>query len=307
MPTRTKTKMQIQKFLLNKRFASKRDFLQVRGLSEIDDLKTPDEYDENTGITVSDFLRWVDEGFGAGDMVIDKSGNLCLLDDGGNDKLKVCLMISNNTPRKTHDVWLNPSEVSIASLEDCEKLERAMQDMGLEFANPQLELTTKLIPMSGQPVGFINHKTGEKGIGVVHSISKDGDVFMYCFYLYSEASPHYSFNEKLGALYDFRFNKVYTYSKDFLKLVEALKGVGKVWNHQRKRIEPLDYRKEKGQPYWFINANFRVEEKQDFYNASDHTRFLSSNYFSSREEAEEMVAIIVSERLKKLAEPKVVG
>ena len=69
-------------------------------------------------------------------------------------------------------------------------------------------------------------------------------------------------------------------------LFSALKEEGLVWNEETKEVEKIRWRAEKGCSYYYINVYGAIIETIEEYWSPDDSRFLSGNYFKTREDAE---------------------
>ena len=69
-------------------------------------------------------------------------------------------------------------------------------------------------------------------------------------------------------------------------LFSALKEKGLTWNEETKEVEKISWRAERGYRYYYINVYGAIIEATEECWYPDDSRFLSGNYFKTREDAE---------------------
>lgn len=307
-----KTKKQIEHFLANRKYKSEIDFDGILCYCR-DKLKCkfklhrptryyPEPTEDITPLDYATFAKWLDSGFGAGD-VVEWGENIGLVQGGDGKSLKICLKIDRNGPN------FNPFMLDVecthkAPEGSVERIYETLRENNKEFGNPFFDVTKKYTPIPNEIVAFHNHKTGEDGVGVVRVVEKSGRVMMYCLYIKNQA-VRYSMNEELGVVGDFSFQSVSAadYSRKLLNT--SLAKVGKIWNHHLKRIEPLNMKVEKGEKYYFINAAKRtVECEFEMGKLTSHKKYLAGNYFRNQKDAMRILEAENELRRKFLAEPE---
>lgn len=304
-----KTKGQIEHFLAHKKYKSEVDFdgisLYCKNKFNIK-LHRPSKYypessEELTPIDYAFFADWLENGYGAGD-IVEWEDNIGLVQDGGIKSVRICLKIDRNGPN-FDSIVLDGQLIHIAQENATEKIYEALDANGKEFGNPFFCITDKFIPHPGTIVTYQNHKTGEEGVGVVRIVKKTGEVIMYCWYV--KGKPvRYSMNEEMGVITDFSFQSVQPADYPRKALDVALAKVGKTWNHFLKRIEPLKMKVEKGSSYWYISDKRTVVQDTEKGTPTSHKRYLAGNYFKRQEDAHRILEEENELRRNFLAEPE---
>lgn len=285
-----KRKKQIEYFLKNRRYRTRIDFDLVSSYCRTKfglKLHEPSYFENDSGMTSAIFQKWLEDGFGGGD-VVKRGDILYLVQSSSPGDTKMCFKIENGIPSRCSDVLPDDSLVH-ANKEETKRIFNALDNMGLEFENPYFCVTDQYKPSSGDLVSFVNKKTGDEGIGVVRMRYMDGKITMFCYVL-KGMDPKYSMEEYLGYVNDFRFTPFSPADYPRKYLEAALNKVGKTWNHSLKRIEPLNMEREKGESYWFISDKRTVMQAEEKKTVVSHKRYLSGNYFRTREEAMEVLA-----------------
>lgn len=304
-----KTKRQIQHFLTRRKYKSEIDF---DGISLYCSKKFkiklhrpsayyPEPSTEDYPLSYADFAWWLENGFGAGD-VVEWDGNIGLVQSGDINKVEICVRIDRNGPN-FNPIIITGQSIHLAKDNALERIYEVLQEYNKEFGNPFFRLTEKFIPNPNTIVTFKNHKTGIEGTGVVRLIDKDGSVIMYCLHI--KGSPiRYSMNEILGNVSDFMFTQVGTSDYPRKALESALAKVGKSWNHSLRRIEPLNMKVEKGQQYYYITDQMSVVCGIEKGTPTSHKRYLAGNYFKNQKDALRILEGENELRRKFLAEPE---
>ena len=301
-----KTKKQVEHFLARRKYSSAIDFegisLYCKNKFNIK-LHTPSSYFPENALDYSTFAYWLEHGYGAGDVVIWDE-NLCLVDAGDVNEVHICFKIDSNGVN-FDSFTLNEQVISHASKNAADSLYLRLREIGKEFGNPFFCITEKFIPSPGSIVTFQNHKTGQEGVGVVRLVKITGEVVMYCYLLKGlECGVRYGMNEYLGMSGDISFQPVQPADYPRKALEKALNDVGKTWNHNLKRIEPVDMKAEKGGVYFYITDQRTVVRAVEKGTPTSHKRYLAGNYFKSEEDANRINEEENELRRNYLAEPK---
>lgn len=193
------------------------------------------------------------------------------------------------------------SEMRKATKKECENILCAISDKGLEWNNDFNRVTERFVPRECNYIRLRSKVSEKGGIGVFRGFSEDGEVIMYCVKMENEPVKH-SLRDNVGKLEEYDFFIATEVERRNFK--EELAKAGKMWNGYLKRIEPVGFRVNKGEYYYFINDKFSPSRAQDSYSAQDRLKFNSGNYFRSLEEIEEMIEHISEFRKEQLARPK---
>lgn len=304
-----KTKKQIEHYLSRKKYRSEVDFdginFYCRDKFKIK-LHHPSSYsEENTALTYGTFAQWLEQGFGAGDVVEwEENGEKCigLVQDGGTEQVRICLKIARNTP--VFDFFfLNGQLIHPAEKSAVKRISEALSEAGKEFGNPYFVIADKYRPSSCSLVKFQNVKTGQQGYGVVRIIKKTGEIIMYCCVI-KGGETRYSMNEYLGMIDDYTFQPFTPADYERKLLDSALAKHGKTWNHFLKRIEPLTMKVAKGERYWYITDKMQVTSDEEKQTVTSNKRYLAANYFKRQEDAIRILEEEMELRRNFLAEPE---
>lgn len=139
---------------------------------------------------------------------------------------------------------------------------------------------------------------------------KEGDVLisslngcMVIFKKYKDAwrfDAHY--NDEYDTNTDFN-NCAFRHATDEEKqqLFDNMKEQGLRWNAEEKRVEKIRWRAEKGEIYYFVDANGNISRYHEDDNENDKTLWRIYNYFQDYKQAEK-AAEVVKEVLRKFHE-----
>ena len=301
-----KTKRQVEHFLARRKYRSAIDFegisLYCKNKFNIK-LHVPSSYFSENSIDYASFAYWLEHGYGAGD-VVNWGESICLVDSGDVHEVHICFKIDSNGVN-FDDCMLNEQVITPAPKNAVESLYLRLREMGKEFGNPFFCITEKFTPSPGSIVTFQNHITKQDGVGVVRLITNTGEVIMYCCLVKGmENHIRYGMNEFLGVVDDFSFQPVQPADYPRKALEKALNDVGKTWNHNLKRIEPVDMKAEKGGVYFYITDQRTVVRAVEKGTPTSHKRYLAGNYFKSEEDANRINEEENELRRNYLAEPK---
>jgi hypothetical protein len=134
-------------------------------------------------------------------------------------------------------------------------------------------------------------------VGVFREISSDGKIVMYCV-KENDKPVRYSLYEPVADSSDYQLEPVSAQEREML--ASELEKAGKVWNGFAKRIEPVNFRAEKGQVYYYIDDFMEITATQEKEKPKDLKRLRSGNYYRNRDDAEEMLALTEEYRKKQL-------
>lgn len=264
-------------------------------------IKVTPEVDDK-GITTDDFLDWLENGFGCGD-IVEYGGYIAMI---GKTSYKAATIIGVMEGERItiSNAETSPSVLKQASQKDIDKFIKAMLNSRVQFNALTYSLMDKYIPKADERVIFhgMNNGASRRGIGVVKEVieegKKAGEIILYCYYLFEENQVGFSMNEEgICNISDYLFepmddkdteNRISEGNIVYLqrRLNEELAKQGVKWNQRAHRVEPLDYRRKLGEEYWYIDEGFEVHKNLDNYKVKANTHYVAGNYFISRMQAE---------------------
>lgn len=185
---------------------------------------------------------------------------------------------------------------------------QALYDSNLQFNPLKGELEAKYIPKPNEKVLFHSYDFATKGVGVVRDIDpSSGELEMYCYFIYptkdQEARVGYSMHERnVANLVEYIFepllededNTHKRFSDDngisaYRRMKREIEKAGKLWRDKINRIEPVNFKRQKGETYWYINDKLEVVQDTDKGTPTAHFRYLSGNYFVTHPAALKML------------------
>lgn len=297
--TTNKSKEQVQKYLsFYRKFKSEKDFLFISSLCKDTfgvRMNTPDQYSED-GLTSDQFYEWLQNGYGAGDVVCleenqeENQENLGIVLNDYGDHVGICFRIAFNCPYSDY-ITVDKQSIHPAGENGLNRMKMALRENNLEFGNPNLVLTQKYVPKNDTPVSFDSLVDCSSGGGVVKCIDEAGNVYMHCYYI-DGGDVCYDGPLLLGNVYDFIFRPSSTSDYARKKLETELNKEGMHWNHSRRRLEPNDLRNA-DKPYYYISDKLEILKKDDNSSSLASKRYSAGNYFMSREDAEKVLESVL--------------
>lgn len=280
----TKTKEQVKVFLTGAKFASEEDYslvsercVKVYGMR----LHKPGSY-SSAGITVTMFGKWEEELYGAGD-VVRVGDEFYLVKSCTEKECHTCARMGQDG-LVLEDNTISVECSSMADKTASEGLYMALRSIGKEFMRPFPIISDVYVPKAGDIVSFTNIKNGETGSGVVRAVLEDGRTEMFCYHIKGGGVFH-SMHGILGFLCDYSFQPSSPDGYPRKSLESALNKVGKTWNHPQRRVEPLDMRAPKGEPYYYVNDRMCVTQATETMTPASQRRYIAGNYFRSYDKA----------------------
>ncbi|GAB6013311.1 hypothetical protein [Viscerimonas tarda] len=255
------------------------------------------------GITFEQFTEWFETSLPVKNEVI-------VMDSSGLTGITPCLCVNeiilgvSLTPEgvlDTSEVKINPSPGTAyreASYEEKVRLQRALNENGLLWNNAR----SHLLPVEEPADGLFLRVSllGERiAVGVFREINAKGQVVMYCV-KENDRSVRYSLYEPVADRCACQLEPVSAQEREML--ARELEKAGKVWNGFAKRIEPLHFRVEKGEIYFYIDDFLTITATAEKNMPKDLKRLRSGNYYRNRCDAEEMLAFIDKRRKKQLVD-----
>lgn len=257
---------------------------------------------EEDTINVELFVKWFESGSAALKIAHFKNQTVLL----GNCKLDTCEIIGSLSPDgsiHTDILSVPPSEIKEANDEGIRLFQEALRKSNLQPDPTTLRLVPKYTPQFGDRVIFFNFSLEVQGVGVVRSVSDQGDVTFFCYFTYPTTTQPkqigYSLEEDPG----FNLNSfVYecinkenvptslgNSTSCFRRLGRELEKVGKVWKDKLLRIEPLEVEGPVGSKYYYISDKMKVVTETEKGTPTSHLRYLCGNYFTSQKAANRML------------------
>ena len=151
-------------------------------------------------------------------------------------------------------------------------------------------------------VVLIEEKENEfKDGDVLHSLINKTMVIFKEFYGCKKFLSHYNTQEPLGdsGWWADAFRIATEEEKQLL--FDKMKEQGLRWNAEEKRVEKIRWRAEKGEIYYFVDANGNISRYHEDDDENDKTLWRIYNYFQDYKQAEK-AAEVVKEALRKFHE-----
>ena len=222
--------------------------------------------------TFQQFIEWIDDGFGVGDVVCS-DGAYCIIGDTMPEHSYAIAMIKDGM-LTVGDFPVAIDHLERASEEQANAVWRICYGNGYRLN----ESLAKLIPPSKLKRWERVKVEKDKAIsyGIVDNIISDGVIMTF---LVDE--HRLKENVQLGSEYS-----IVPVSKEELLLLDGLiADNGCRWNQRRKCLEPNCERAGKGKTYWYISDVFTVKNGTERDSVLDRMRFQVGNYFLKNEDA----------------------
>lgn len=255
-------------------------------------------------IDVQSFLQWYKSGYGASEVV--KTANNHELVMLGKCTLSEATMIGvlQGSIISASSQLVKNTELEKATPEDIQRFLQALLDSAVQFNPKSMKLETKYFPTINEKIFYHSYDFETNGIGIIRNINNDTlAIELYCCFTY----PSRTEKGKLGHsmhecntvnLRDFVFEPLLEASgcndnrfstedgiSAYRRLKRELEKAGKIWRDRLHRIEPVNYRLEKGATYWYIDDKLRVVQTVEKGTPTSNKRYLCGNYFVSNEAA----------------------
>lgn len=289
-----KTALQIQDFLKVQPIKSNQDYKRILGICQSDGSFQPNHtysIDANTGITVLDYIDWVDNRFGAGDICnIDSQTVIC-----GKSGFKVATIVGRLSGDKVIATADKVSQNELTEATEAQKYDFycALLSQHLQFSLKEMKLVERYVPQPGDRVIFTSPT--KSGLGVIKEIHFDTDqVDFFCYYINETGEVGYSMDCKnITTLSDVIFEPMNNSSQRQTKgngiylqrkLNKELARFGKVWNEKLHRIEPLSPMVPVGEKYWYLNDKMELIADVERGGIVSRRRYYAANYFKTMAE-----------------------
>lgn len=256
-------------------------------------------------IDVQSFISWFENGSEALKIARFKNQTV-LLGNCTLDKCEIIAVQDENGSILTEPFTMDASSITDASTDEIEAFQSALVSNNLQPDPKTLRLVPKYTPKFAERVVFYDFSQEIQGVGVVRSVSSEGDVTFFCYFTYptSTQPKRIGFNLYETPGYNLRSMVFENIDKEniqttlgnstscFRRLGRELERVGKVWKDKLLRIEPLNVISEVGSKYWYISDKMAVITETEKGTPTSRKRYLAGNYFSSHEAATEMLGKI---------------
>ena len=247
-------------------------------------------------VSFEDFERWFEEE-------LPEKGDVIVIENtiGIVQGLSVSSIILGVSLTEKNILISSETEIPNSSFRKADKLEilrlqRELNKKNLCWNKFNSRLTESMHPSNNLQLRV--SLLGERvAIGVFREINDKGKIIMYCM-KENNKPARYSLHEEVGDVFDFQLEPINNQERKML--AEELGKVGKVWNGHAKRIEPVNFRVNKGQIYYYIDDFWDIIATPDNYRPRDRKRLRCGNYFRNREDALRIVSLITEGRNKQL-------
>lgn len=187
-----------------------------------------------------------------------------------------------------------------ATEEEMSRMQKLLNEAGFAWNKKFGKLADRFMPTDNSLIR-ISLLTKRVGIGVFKKIDADGNIIMYCIKM-EEEPLRYSLCENVGKATGYQIDMINNAERQILK--HEFAKVGKIWNGHEKRVEPIDFRVAPGKAYYYIDNYLEIVRTNDNRKPKDLRRFCCGNYYTCREEAEEILQQTISTRKMQLLRPK---
>lgn len=190
----------------------------------------------------------------------------------------------------------NSTSFRKANKSEMVKLQRELNKKELYWNKFNNKLTESIHPANNLQLRI--SLLGERlAIGVLREINEKGEIIMYCM-KENDKPVRDSLYEVVGKVSDYQLEPINNQERKML--ADELEKAGKIWNGHAKRIEPVNFRVEKGEIYYYIDDFWDIVAAPDNYRPKDKKRMRCGNYFSNRDAAEKILALMTEERNQQL-------
>lgn len=298
-----KTVFQVENFLTKNEIKSEDDWRSINAfcLAEFA-LKlyyTKPNYSEK-GVEFRYFIEWLENGFGIGD-VVEKDDSIYLLGTCGLNKARIAASITKDWGIIQEDIESSLESFKIASNETILKFNDTLRSTGMQLDYSTGTLVNRYKPNPWECV-IIEYKA-EKYIAIVRKVTHEGRVILCCYYSPYSRDTYFQMKNDFCDINECTFFQADLNDKAILN--RALQRYDKRWNSKLNRIQPEDYDRRIGKPYWYVTENFKVKYREPT-NAvqSDALRGIAGNCFSCKEDAEGLVEVIEEYLRDVLSDPQ---
>jgi hypothetical protein len=253
--------------------------------------------DSETLISFEEFTAWFEEDLPLkGDAIIFGENHTAgIVLEAGLDTFTLGVTLSGQDFSST-PVKIPRTVFRRAEGEELFRLQRELNRRNLAWNAFGNKITGRLEPLNNLQlrVSLLGKRIA---LGVFREINEKGEIVMYCL-KENDKPVRYSLYEVAGPASDYQLEPVNVIERR--TLASELEAVGKVWNGHAKRIEPLEFRSQKGEMYYYIDDYWEIVATRDNFRPKDRKKLKCGNYFRTREEAEEILSLTVEKRNSQL-------
>lgn len=239
------------------------------------------EINPTTGVTPFEFLDWLDNGYGNGEIALFDKG-FGIISDTDLTRCIIRGYLDNDGHWNECELEYDNSQLSKLAPELQIKKDAELSRLGIEYKFRDLNISKKYKPSRDERVLFYNAL--ECGVGAIREVDiENNTVELYCYYKYTDDSIGYSMHEKGIVTYNEYHFEVPSISTKRRLNVE-LGRFGKVWNEKLHRIEPVQPKVLKGERYWYIDDRMKLVPGIEKGTPTSHFRYIGGNYFATQAE-----------------------
>ena len=293
-----KTELQINHLLRNHFFKSEMDKIMFNGFCDHSKFKVniPTKTDNLIELSISEFNKWFEYGYGVGDVVIWNAG-LAIVSKYTKTEL-VIVAHFQDSEFNFNKIPVDSQDVSHASSEQNKEYHHRLSLLSKQFDYNTGNIIDKYIPKATERVEVFYDNLNI--LGIVRNIdAQNNSVEFYCYYNLANGEIGFSMHERnICPVHGAIFSPLSNY--DYRKLNRKLQEHGVIWNDKLHRIQPTDYKQEKDKKYYYINDKLKIIKAEDGLNLTSARRYYVGNYFDDQKEAEkyaEILKVVLTERL----------
>lgn len=231
--------------------------------------------DERQPVTLEAFRAWFEHYTPQRrDVITLSDGTVGIVDMAGLDNVRLYVSLSQGV-LTTEPHLFSAASMRPASKEETLALQHALYGKGLAWNDRRCTVSPRIVPEENirYKISVLGRKVG---YGIFREIDKEGRLVMYCVKL-EEGSLRCSMREVLGPASDYQLEPLYAKLRE--ELTGELMQAGWHWNGINRRMEPVSYRVEAGQEYYYLNDVWSIG-KAVYRNNKQHQRFYTQgNYF----------------------------
>jgi hypothetical protein len=250
------------------------------------------------GITLEEFIEWFTPALPDRNevIVIEESGLIGISACLCVNELVLGVSMSADGKLVASEVKITPAPYRQATEDEKIRLQRALNREGRLWNLTRSKLLSAPVPADNLQLR-VSLLGKRMAVGVFREINREGKIVMYCV-KENDKPVRYSLYEPVADSSDCQLEPVSAQEREML--ASELEKAGKVWNGFAKRIEPVNFRAEKGQVYYYIDDFMEITATQEKEKPKDLKRLRSGNYYRNRDDAEAMLAFIEEYREKQL-------
>jgi hypothetical protein len=249
-------------------------------------------------ITLEEFAKWFDTCLPERNEVVvfKDTGAIGIIKDLSVNAIVLGVSLTAEGNLVTSEEKVENAAYRMANTDEKIRLQKELNKRSLTWNNSNSKLQDAVKPLENLQLRV--SLLGERvAVGVFREINDAGEIVMYC--VKENGKPvRYSLHEVVAPNADYQLEPVS--AQERAMLASELEKAGKTWNGHAKRIEPFDFRAQKGEVYYYIDDFLEITATQEKEKPKDVKRLRSGNYYRNRSDAEETLGLIVEHRKKQL-------